>query len=377
MKRLTLNIFFTALPLLLCACNGSDDGNIPPPLANLDADFPLITPLADTLEQTLDDYLLLNQADDAAGTAILVRKDGDVVYQKSKGMADINNGIPVDDNTGFHLGSLSKSFTALAVMQLQERGQLALSDSIRDYMPEFHNSWQAITIEQLLSHRAGLYDYLADVGSNIGYIDMTNQKIIDYFVEHPQLKYSPGSSAEYVNTGYLFLAEIVSRVSGMSFSVYMQTQIFFPARMDDSYIRDELNPLRAGDALNYGDRDTWFNTYHYTYGASGQVSSIDDLKHFIDALFDGSIVSPASIELMTQVHSIVNARGYGYGVTVDGEVDGEARISHGGSHDGYRSILLIDAASELAYVILACNGDRSAADQFNLRSLIESFYGIN
>lgn len=372
-----ITILCASLPLaLFCGCGGSDS-DIPPQLKNLDPDFPVITPLADTLEATLDGYLKVNQPENAAGTSILVRKDGRVVYHKSKGMADTIGGVEVDNSTGFRLGSLSKTFTALAVMQLYEQERLQLDDSIREYMPEFDNSWQAIEISHLLSHRAGVYDYLADVGEDIGYINMTNQKIIDYFVTNSELEYVPGTRAKYVNTGFLLLAEIVARVSGIPFSEYMQNNIFIPAGMTDSYIVDEQTPLKAGDALNYGDRDTWYDTYHYAFGASGMVSSTNDLNRFIEALQAGQILSPESLALMTQVHSFVNQRGYGYGITVDGAVDEQARFSHGGAHDGYRSILLIDSANDLEYVILATDGEKSEADQFNLRDLIESYYGAD
>lgn len=362
---------------LLGGCGGSNEGDIPPQLKNLDPDFPVITPLEDTLENTLDNYFEVNQRDSAAGISILVRKNGGAVYHKSKGMADINTGTGVGSSTGFHLGSLSKTFTAVAVMQLYEQNQLRLDDSILQHMPEFDTGWQAIEIGHLLSHRAGIYDYLTDAGEDIGYVDTTNQKVIDYFVANPELEYIPGDRAKYVNTGFLLLAEIVARVSGMSFAEYMQNNIFIPAGMTDSYIVDEQTPLKAGDALSYGSRDTWDDTRHYTYGAIGQVSSTNDLNHFIEALQAGQILSSESLELMTQVHSFVNQRGYGYGVTVDGAVDGQSRFSHGGAHDGYRSILLLDSANTLEYVILATDGEKSEADQYNLRQLIETFYGVD
>lgn len=363
------------LCLMSVGCGGG--GNPPAQLKNLSPDFPVLTPLATTLEETLDNYLNKNQADNAAGISILVRKDGQIMYHKSRGMANINTALAADNNTGFHVAALSKTFTALAIMQLYESGQLQLNNSILDYLPELPDSWRNITIDMMLTHRSGIYDYIMDLRNQLGSQNLNNQQVIDYFMLHPNLKFSPGSKTEYNNSAYIFLAEIIERVSGMTFGQYMESYIFSPATMTDSYINDDLTPLKSKDALNYALRDDWYGTHIYTRGDTNQVSSSNDLNAFLDALSAGEIVSMESLMLMAQVHTILNQQGYGYGWIVDGDIDLRPRYHHGGAHDGYRAILLIDPTYGLEYAVLACDGERSSMHQENIRLLIEKFYKIN
>lgn len=360
---------------LLAGCGGGS-GEPPEELKNLSPNFPVLSPVASTLEETLDNYLNKNQAGNAAGISILVRKSGQVVYHKSRGMANINSSLVVDNSTGFHVAALSKTFTALAIMQLYEQGQLQLDASILDYLPELPPNWENITIDMMLTHRSGMYDYIMDLDDD-ALSSFTNQQVINYFRLNPLLKFSPGSETEYNNTAYIFLAEIIERVSGMDFSQYLQTAIFSPAAMTDSYINDNTFPLKTKDALNYAVRDDWFGTHIYTHGDNNQVSSTNDLNAFFDALASGKIISQDSLYLMAYPHTFLNQQAYGYGLIIDGDIDSQPRISHGGSRDSYNSILVIDPVYGIEYAILACNGERSSADLRNIRYLIERFYSIN
>ncbi|GGY81678.1 hypothetical protein GCM10011613_27950 [Cellvibrio zantedeschiae] len=369
-------LFITLLTFfLVTACGGG--GDAPAQLKNLSPDFPVLTPVAATLEQTLDDYLDKNQDGKAAGLSILVRKNGQVVYQKSRGMADIAAQKPVENSTGFHIAALSKTFCVLAIMQLREQGRLHLNDSILKYLPELPETWRAITVERLLSHRSGIYDYIMDLRPKGSVGDLNSQLMLEYFVKNPVLKAIPGTKTEYNNSAYVMLAEIVERASGMEFSKYMENYIFSPSGMIDTYINDAHRPLKEKDALNYGLRDDWYGIHLYTQGDNNQVSSTNDFNHFFDALAFGRIVSIESLVLMAQAQVVLDGREYGYGLAIDGYVNGAPQLSLRAMRDGYATLFVIDQAYGVEYVVLANGGERAAMDQINIRLLIERFYKIN
>ncbi|MFT5676569.1 MAG: CubicO group peptidase (beta-lactamase class C family) [Paraglaciecola sp.] len=139
----------------------------------------------------------------------------------------------------------------------------------------------------------------------------TNAEVLNYFGDHDRLKFNPGSQIEYNNSGYTLLAEIVARVSGERFADY----IFIPLGMNNSYIADEASVARDNDALNYAERSTIHNHDIRNYGAVGQVSSLDDMGLFINALLKGKIIDQQTFALMIQNHSpgINPDQGYGYG----------------------------------------------------------------
>ncbi len=187
-----------------------------------------------TLTETLDKYLDTNLDDNSPGMAILVIKDGEVTYKNAKGMANKHTGLFITSDTGFRLASVSKTFTAIAIMQLYEQQLLTVEESIITFLPELPSSWQGITIHHLLSHQSGIPDYLNDLGIDSWPDGVTNKDVLEYFSANDSLEFVPGTKGEYSNTGYLLLAEIVSRVTGVRFAVYMENNLFHPLGMKDS-----------------------------------------------------------------------------------------------------------------------------------------------
>lgn len=325
-----------------------------------------------TLSKTIDDYLQANQSESQPGLSIIVRKDGVVAYRGNKGMANKTTGVTISNNTGFRLASVSKPFTALAIMQLYEQEWLTLEDKLVDHIPELSNAWSDITIHHLLSHQSGIPDFMTD-GIFDGQRDygLTNQGLIALFTELDDLEFSPGTQGDYSNTGYVLLAEIVARVTGMSFGEYMQANVFGPAGMTNSYINNELVDLAYGDALNFGDRTTYFGVELYTYGSMAQVSSSNDLNLFLQALINYELVSQETLELMIQPHANLQGGGsYGYGWRVG------STFGHNGSWDGFRTTLMVDQNNNLEIIILTNGGEQTESHMNNIQNLIYSFYEL-
>lgn len=361
-----LSVFF----ILQMACGGGSGGGdsaqieIPPKDSS-----PSNSPSTGTLQERLD-AVLAEQDSSSAGVSVLVVKDGEIVYHKSAGMANRNAGIAINNQTGFRLASVSKSFTALAIMQLLEAGQLSLNDSVNNYIPELPESWQPITVKMLLTHESGIYDLLNDSWRPSLVNRLTNNGAIDHFIANPGLEFSPGSRADYSNSGYILLAEIIERVTGYSFSDYMRLHIFEPAGMVNSYINDEGQPLRGGDALNYGTSQTHYGITTWLSGNMGQVSSTDDFIHFFKALRDGDVVSRSTLATMAFERTIVfGSIKYGYGFML-----GATSYGHGGMWDSFRTDMTIDPASNLEFVVLTNGGGSTQSYIGAVREVVYDFY---
>ena len=341
--------------LLLGACGGSDD------------DKP-------ALSDRIDNYLRSAKAGNDSGLAILVRKDSENVYMHTEGLADRNTGVEVTADTGIKMASLTKPFTAMAILQLREQGMLALEDSILDYLPELPESWRPITIHHLLSHQSGILDFLNDLSSinrGFDFVDgVTNESLIDYFILNPELEFTPGSREEYSNTGFVLLGSIIENIVGMSYESYMEQTIFMPIGMVNTYVPNENSGIRPGDALNHGLTDDFFNVNIYAVGSGSQVSSINDFAAFFDAVRNNDIISAESLALMTQVHSPEISYGYGIGIDM---VNGDL-YNHTGSEDGFKSVLYIYPDRDIQFVVLGNGGQVTSNLIATIQQIIINYY---
>ena len=342
---------------------------------------PIKTELRPTLQETIDNYLTTNISSEQPGATLLVLKDREVIYQGESGMADIQQGIPINTDTGFRLGSISKTFTAFSIMSLYEDGELKLDDSILNYLPEFDETWAPITIHHLLTHQSGIFDFgndkvIADQMPNV----LENHHIIDYFVNHPELEFETGSRAEYSNTGYVLLATIVERVSGMRFSDYLEMKILTPLGMFDTYILDDYSAIKNPFALNYGEslKLTYGKSNNmdhkrdsFSYGGSGVVSTVNDMQRFMQGIMDNNIISEQAFDMMRTPY-VTDDRSklsYGYGLAVD--PDGKDAFFHSGKNDGYRSMMFINRENASGIIILGNGGDN--IDHFQILDLLNEF----
>lgn len=306
----------------------------PPPATNTNNPAPEETPSPPAPSpsppasiQTRLDQLLARYANTNGGASVSVVQAGTVVYEGGVGLANTAAAIPIRPSSGFRLASVSKSFTALAVMQLVEDQVVDLDGSILDYIHDLPESWQPITIDMLLSHRSGIVDVVSDILPSTWLQNFTNRDIVAWLTENPNLEFTPGSRAEYSNTGYILLAEVVERASGVPFGEYMVAHVFEPAGMLDSYIHDERTPLRPNDVLGYGRSNLFYGVTTFIKGGMAQVSSAEDFSHFFVAMSENRLVSADSLTLMTrnQYGTLLFGRGYGYGFMLEGSTYGDRK----------------------------------------------------
>ena len=357
------HVFFIGLLVFISSCSVQD------------IDFEK-TGIKSTLKETLNSYLDANIAASSPGMAILVLQDGTVKYSGAKGITNIDTQQNIDSDSGFRLASVSKPFTALAIMQLYEKGLLSLDDSILDYISELPNSWQKITIHHLLTHQSGIPDWASDLHLDAAIDGATDATLVDYFKTHPELEFNPGEE-DYSNSGYTFLAEIVGRVSGILFSEYMSENIFQPLGMENSYIADQYAIAKPNTALNYAE----FNLSNlegvefYITGSNAMVSSLNDLHLIIKGIHNNDIIKEETLTLMLQHYShnieVMGGNHYGYGWILSPSEDEDA-FMHTGGHDGFRTLFLINRTRNFSIVILG-NGGNQTGNHNYLLELIGNF----
>jgi CubicO group peptidase (beta-lactamase class C family) len=224
--------------------------------------------------------------------SVLVAKDAHILFQKSYGMANYEWNIPNSENTKYHIASVTKTFTAAAVLHLEQQGKLKLSDPLSKYVPDFLNG-ERITIEQLLTHTSGLPDFYSLPEYPIKKYQRVTLPDLIAWVKTKPLDFLPGSKSSYSNTGYGFLAYIVEQVSGKTYEEYVAAEILKPARMKDTgTFRDEtLIPERAtGYQPALGDRGLRnARSYDKTIltGSASMYSTTNDLYLWGRALQSG------------------------------------------------------------------------------------------
>lgn len=279
--------------------------------------------------------------------AILVAKNGQVVFKSALGFADANGEVPLTTRSSFNLASVSKQFTAAAIMILSENGRLQLDDPAAKYLPELAYA-PGITIRHLLHHTAGLpdiYDILEKDWDKSKIAD--NEEVLDIFARRkPQSFFKPGEKMEYSNTGYVMLASVVERVSQLPFDRFLDDQVFIPLEMTDSFVYYRTmekfpRPVRvyglkrkngafALDDLNYCDG---------VRGDGNVYSSVEDLFKWDRALYSDRPLKPETIRMMFTPGRLNNGTltsyGFGFGISDQGRV-----VSHSGSWVGFRSLMV-------------------------------------
>jgi CubicO group peptidase (beta-lactamase class C family) len=318
--------------------------------------------------------ILSKQKEDQPGVSILVKKDNEILFQLSKGLANKDKNLFINSSTGFRIGSISKPFTALAVMKLVEQNKLSLGEHVTKYVPELPLDWKDITIKHLLSHRVYISDdFFSNSNLNLANLS-TNQDVVK-FLSSKNIKVKPLAfdKAIYCNSCYVLLAEVIAKASGVSFSDYLIENVFIPAKMKNTYIVVKGASIKPSDALNYAKTGSFFGINQYTTGAMAQVSSIDDLNNFMAALKEGKIISQKSLSLMTKVHSDAGADGtFGLGWII-GWGD-KPFYSHGGSQDGYQTELFFHPKNDLEIAILTNGGNKTYELQAQMMRAIITHY---
>ena len=311
---------------------------------------------------------------------VLIAQKGVIIYQNSFGFA--NDSIKNNLQSKFQLASLSKTFTAIAVMKLAEQGKLGLDYTVKDYYPNF--PYDGITIRSLLCHRSGLpfYQYTFDKMVRETKIYPTNQQIMEWFATvqpTPKMFNQPDHYFGYNNTNFAILAALVEKVTGKDFEIYMRENIFGPAGMKDSYIvttkNDSININRTV-GYQFG-RKLPKDYYDDISGDKGVYSTLGDLLKWHTALKNNTLISKESFHemIMPRSFEFPGLRNYGYGfrlwVNTKQQTD---YVYHTGWWKGYNTIMFFDPREDFVIILLSNKYNRTV---YNIKQIIEIMHGGN
>ncbi|MEM6806835.1 MAG: serine hydrolase domain-containing protein [Bacteroidota bacterium] len=289
---------------------------------------------------------------DSPGCAVWVYHKGKIAYQNSFGMANISDSIPIESSTQFHVASITKQFTGMAIAILEERGLINKDEELIKYIAEIPNYGASIKIHHLLNHTSGIpeYQYLEDLAGIDGRKGISRETFFELLHSKTSLNNHPGERYIYSNSNYVLLALIVEKVAHMTFPEFVKREIFIPLNMQNSAFASELKPekqkqLARGYAPGYQIEEPSINA-HTIVGDGGIITDIGDLGLWVKALITQKLpVTDSLIQRPSSGH-------YNYGLQYFYH-NGLPSISHGGVHFGFRSNILIFPDQDFFVIILA------------------------
>ncbi|HKJ92386.1 MAG TPA: serine hydrolase domain-containing protein [Longimicrobiales bacterium] len=296
------------------------------------------------------------------GCALAVTRGGGVVFQHGYGYANLDWDIPITPATVFYAGSVSKQFTATAIVLLAERGKLALDDPITKYIPELPDStYGAVTLRQMLHHISGVADtYAAMARAGIPVADVFSDSAAIALLARQPLNFRPGERYSYSNGAYLLLADVVARVSGESFREFTQRNIFGPLGMTHSHFHDRAGHIVKRRAMSYEPADDtgFVQSYMSNFdkvGAGGLYTTVGDLLTWQRAFFAGRVGGPGFLRTMLTRGVLNDGDTLRYALAlVDTAYEGHRIVGHTGSMMGFKADLIRFPDDDLGIAML-CN----------------------
>jgi CubicO group peptidase (beta-lactamase class C family) len=331
----------------------------------------------DQVKQQLNAYFSQLEESKTFSGAVLIAQKGQVIFKKGCGMANYEAGIPNNPNTVFAIASLTKAFTCMSIMMLEERGLLSIEDTIADHIPDFPNGDQ-VTIHHLLSQSSGLFEYLynPDIWNNIDRYH-TPEELLLYFMNEP-LQFEPGSRFEYSNSNYITLGNIVERVSGLPFRDFVRQNILAPLKMKHTGYDPLETDYFPNRAVGYDLIDPPLVSMYchpsIPYTAGAMYSTVLDLFKWDQALYTERLVSKATLQkIFTPGHG-----SYGYAWYIDElDVNGlmHKQIWHWGAYFGFHGYISRLVNDQIT-VILLLNISPTLGAPDELRPIVQDAVGI-
>ncbi len=298
---------------------------------------------------------------DEPGAAVIVVRDGKVVLRKGYGRANMELGVPIEPDMVFRTGSITKQFTAVAILMLAEQGKLSLEDDITRFFPDYPTKGQKITIEHLLTHTSGIKSYTSlPEWLPLWRKDMPITELIALFKDKP-MDFAPGEKWAYNNSAYVLLGAIIEKASGQTYADFIEKNIFAPLGMKHSFYDDTARIIPRRVAGYSKGKDGFINAAYLSmsqpHAAGSLVSSVDDLALWDAALYTEKLVKQDSLKRAWTTSKLNNgkATNYGFGWSI-GSYEGHPMIEHSGGIPGFASYA-IRMPNERVYVAALTNRD--------------------
>ncbi len=321
--------------------------------------------------EQLEKYIHAFQEMNEFSGVIFVSKDDKTLIDRAHGFADLETKTPNTANTKFRIASCTKQFTAIAILQLQEKGKLSVSDKLSNYFPEIPES-KNITLDMLLTHRSGIHDYCNDPAyEKLNTPALTRKKVFEKIKNDPR-DFPAGSKYQYSNSGYFLLGLIIEKVSGQTYQQFLKRNVFEKAGMHSSGVdQDETDiPEKAKGYVNNNDKlePAPYENMICNLGCGDIYSTVNDIYKYYLALNDTILLSKESRQLLLTPDRNNFMRGttpssgrYAYGVISD-SLQGHAFVTHGGWGYGFKSDITM-YMDDKALVVVFSN---SEANVWNL-----------
>jgi CubicO group peptidase (beta-lactamase class C family) len=298
---------------------------------------------------------------DSPGAAIVIVQNGKVVLQREYGSANLEYGIPITSKTVFHVGSVSKQFTAFSILLLEHQERLSLDDDIRRYLPEVPDFGKTITLRHLLHHQSGLREQetLFQIAGISTADVIETAHILKLVSRQKELDFSPGEDIGYSNTGYVLLAQVVEKVAGVSFRKWTGENIFRPLGMKDSQFNDSASRVVRDRAYPYyttdgGELQKGILSYSYV-GPTGLLTTSEDMAKWLLNFDSSKVGNPAIMHRMLfESGKLENGEdpGYGYGLGVL-SYRGLRVGWHSGHDAGYRTFAAYFPGQKFGVAVLS------------------------
>jgi CubicO group peptidase (beta-lactamase class C family) len=298
------------------------------------------------------------------GCAVAVLKDGEIVFKKGYGQANMEYSIPIIPTTIFHIASESKQYVAFCMLLLEKERKLSIDDDIRKYLDFVPDFGHKITIRHLIHHTSGLRDQwqlLANSGWQLDDV-ITQQHVVKLVSKQKALNFIPGEEFMYCNTGYTLMAEIVKKVSGLTLREYCDKNIFQPLGMKDTHFHDNYQEIVPGRAYSYNrlpGKGFQHAVLSYSIvGATSLLTTVLDEAKWLNNYETGTVGGKDLIEKMYQTGVLNDGRKLTYAFAIDiGKYKGWQQIGHGGGDAGFRTYACRFPQKGLGIVVFSNSGD--------------------
>ncbi len=308
-----------------------------------------------------DDVAAILKAAGGTGATVAIVEDGTTVYVRGYGLRDIAAALPAQADTHYEIGSITKQFTAAAILQLKSAGKLGLDDRLSVYLPSAPHA-AAVTIRQLLSHTSGIHEYLE--GAHV--VDRaakpaTFAQLMALVAKKP-LDFKPGTKWAYSNTNYIILGRVIEVVSKQPYEAYVREHLFGPAGMtntatiaDEAHLSNMAHGYRTSNGKTVPAKPL---DDSFAWSAGNIVTTVADLQRWNAALMSGKIISPADYTLMTTPQRLPSGASsdYGFGMAVD-SFEGQPRIWHNGGTFGFAATSQFFPKQALRVIVLTNDED--------------------
>ena len=306
----------------------------------------VVEPVATEPEKRADQLFTPFSGDAVPGAVAGVVRGGKLIFSNAYGMADLTNGIPFSTETPSNIGSVSKQFTAMAILQLERQGKLSLDDDVRTYIPELPDLGAVVTLRNMLEHTNGfreVYNLMPMTGWK-GTDNLRREDVLEMLKRQEELQAAPGEEYNYNNSAFIMLATIVERISGQKFPEWMEEHVFGPLGMTSTVVRADPVTIIPGASRGYVVDSTGFKEagdLYASYGAGGIYTTVGDFSKWLGNFGNPTLGDTALIRRLVTPDTLNSGDTLDYALGIAlGEYRGLKEYNHGGADIAHRAMLV-------------------------------------